>query len=125
MPADPTIAIRLKAVTGGFRRAIGKVSTSLKTLGIAGKRSGKELDEGFSRARRGVESISRQLDNTRRMVRNLAVGYGSLRALSSVFRDAADMEGIQASLEAVAGSSGAAAREFAFVRAEAERLGCR
>jgi len=123
MASDPKIAIRLEAVTRQFRDGINRAREALGRLGRDGERAGDELNTGFSKARRGVESISRQLEQTRKLMRNLTAAYGAFKAASSVFNAAAEMEGLQASLKAVAGSSEAAAREFAFVRREAERLG--
>jgi len=123
MASDPKIAIRLEAVTRQFRDGINRAREALGRLGRDGERAGDELNTGFSKARRGVESISRQLEQTRKLMRNLTAAYGAFKAASSVFESAADMEGLNASMKAVAGSSEAAAREFAFVRREAERLG--
>jgi len=123
MASDPKIAIRLEAVTRQFRDGINRAREALGRLGREGKRAGDELNTGFSKARRGVESISRQLQQTRTLLPNLTSAYGVWKAASSVFESAADMEGLHASMKAVAGSSEAAAREFAFVRREAERLG--
>jgi len=123
MPSDPKISIRIQAVTGRFRVALKKAGGALKALGRQGRNAGAEIDAGMSKARRGVQSISRQLEQTR----NALLSLFAIRKIGGLLQDitsaAVEMEGLQASMEAVTGSSEAAAREFAYVRKEAQRLG--
>ncbi|MEF2154648.1 tape measure protein [Luteimonas sp. FXH3W] len=63
--ATQDVTLRITANANGVSATVVKVKDDLGSLGGAGKRAGNEIDAGMTRARRGVESISQQLAQTK------------------------------------------------------------
>ncbi len=102
---DLAIVLRFDAKTGQLAGQVRNVEKLLKQAGAAGEESGRRIDRGFGRARKGVESISRQL----RQFQNIAVGVLSVRAISGFtggyLRLADSYKQLNAQIKLVSGST--------------------
>lgn len=131
-----TLTIVLNADGSGLIGTVRLSAAELQRLGVTADRTGAQLGGAGARARgaaTGVDALGRSSRQTDRGVRGLASGLNTLRGtLATLGISVVAREMLRASLEtdrlerstaAALGSQAAAARELAFVRLEAERLG--
>lgn len=118
-----TISVAIRAAADKFRDDLKRASTAVKSLGTSGKKAGNDLATGMDQAKKGVQSISKQLEQARKAL----IGFFAVREIGRLAKDifdvAAEAQGLTAAMKAVTGSSEAAAKELSFVRSEADRLG--
>lgn len=76
--ADLELGLKIRADTKAGKAEIVGVGDAVKRLGEEGRQSGQRLNQGFSAARRGVQSISQQLEAARRdLIAFFLIGQGA------------------------------------------------
>ena len=104
---------------GGVKRA----AVSVDQLGASGERAAQRLNTGFSAARRGVESISSQLEKTQALMGKLAGLYVFKQFADSTITAAREIDRLNGKLEAASGSARVAGANFDFIKATARQMG--
>lgn len=120
--ADVVFGIRLTADKEGFSGEVRLAGEDVQKFGQAANRAAADT----TRLDRASDSLARGLDRGRRAVLSLRSAFAALGvglAVREVLQAALAHERIQNTLRAATGSAEAAGREYAFVAAEAERLG--
>lgn len=100
-------------------RGAKRSSTAFTLMATTAKTSTKIISGAFGKLSSALTFVRRQVLNLRNGFIALAAVYG----VKQVVNTSATFEGLEAAMYAVTGSSKAAAKEFAFVRRQAMRLG--
>jgi tape measure domain-containing protein len=108
------VATGINQIRDALARGIGSVN-----VGNVGANIKKEFDQGTQ----AVRTMGGEVDRLRGLIGTLVGGLTLVGLARSVTGAALELDRINNSLAVVTGSSAAAEREFAFVRAEADRLG--
>lgn len=111
--SDMNLTLRIRADADGTLRVVNQVNQAVGQIGPQAQKSGREAEQGFSRARRGVESISTSLERMQRMAGAAFAGLVSFRTVNTVFQavvsNTTQQEQALAQLEARIRSTGGAA----------------
>lgn len=117
------LVVKITADVAEIKSKLGAVESSLRQIGTEGKRSGASVAEGMTRARGGVQSISQQLAAAKTQLIAF-FGVSQMRSFASDVIDAGlAADSLHRTFQAITGSSSAADKELADLRAEAERTG--
>jgi tape measure domain-containing protein len=117
------LKLRLTADGKVLQAEVGKAATSVKGLGTEAERSGERASQGFGKARQGVESISRSLNQVKNLVGGLFLLNEFEQAGRMLFRLSDEYANLNGQIALVAESAAAQDRIFEQVRSIANDTG--
>jgi tape measure domain-containing protein len=123
MAGDLKLTLRINADGSAAVIGLRNLENAENKVGAAGKKAGADMESGFSRGRASVQSISKQLSDTRTQLLELAGLHFGRQLIADLVDANTKLQSWRYGLEAATGSQGAAAEALAFVRAESQRLG--
>ncbi len=92
--ADQVVTLRITTNNDGLITGVAQAGNAFGGLGAAGKAAGQQIEAGMGVARRGVQSISQQLNEAKTQLIGLAKSYAGLygaRALAGMADSWSDM----------------------------------
>ena len=143
MPGNLDLALRIRADLGNAKRTLDTLERELKQVGGAGRTAATQTGaaaRGVDRVATAADRSSRRLDRATRSVGRLEGasgraarrlsglylalgGIGAVQAVRGIAEAGLEIEALEQRFTFAAGSIAAGARELAFVRQEADRLG--
>lgn len=110
------LSLSLEVKDGQFKAKIKDAAGNIVELGQVGDKAGKAVEGGFSKARRGIESISQTLQHTR----NELIGFfglsQGLQLAKSLLQTNVEMDRLRGQLIALTGSAEKARTSFNFIQ---------
>lgn len=116
MNENMKLSLTLDVKNGEFKAKIKDSAGNITELGKVGAEAGQSIDGGFAKAKRGIESISQSLKQTR----NELIGFFSISKgfdlAKSFFSTNVEMDRLRGQLVALTGSTEKAKASFDFIK---------
>jgi len=82
--ADQTVTLRIHADASGLVTGVSLAGKETRKLGEEGERAGQKMNSGMSAARRGVQSISTQLEQAKQAAIGFASAFASIQGVRAI-----------------------------------------